>query len=373
MHDENQVAVICGGQSVEHSISIVSSRFVVGQLIDAGYAVSLLYIDEHGRWSYLVDIVEFLGGIDPLNCKECVAVAPLFGEESAFLIAQVSGERFQVNILFPMIHGTQGEDGCIQGVCRLWNRPFVGADILACALSMDKVLTKSVLHAAGVPVAPWQSVTADSLSDFNLSACVDTLGLPLFVKPANLGSSVGITKVMEADDLAKAIDEALSYDPKVLIEAGIEGREIETAVMGNTKPAVAVPGELIVHHEFYSYAAKYEDPEGAVAVVPADLTAEEIAALQSMAVTVYRLLGLEGLARVDFFLAPGGAICVNEVNTLPGMTPISLYPKMWANSGLTAPLMLNRLIELGVSRYNNAKALNRHYTTDQTTVGDLND
>src|SRR5262249_23599558 len=268
----------------------------------------------------------------------------------------------RLDVAFPVLHGTFGEDGTIQGLLELADIPYVGAGVLGSAVGMDKDVQKRLLQAAGIPVTPFVTVTATRWSSerAGLEAGVADLGLPLFVKPANLGSSVGITKVHAADALAAAVATALEYDDKVLIEKGIAGREIECAVLGNEEPRASVPGEICPHAEFYSYEAKYVDENGAVLHIPAPLTEAETAAVQSLAIRVFQLLEGAGMARVDFFLEHGtGTLYVNEINTIPGFTKISMYAKLWEASGIPYRELISRLIDLALQRHARRSALKR--------------
>jgi len=265
------------------------------------------------------------------------------------------GKTVRADVVFPVLHGTYGEDGTLQGLLELAMVPYVGADVLGASVGMDKDVAKRLLAAAGVPVVPWITVHKSEWASGRASIekkSVGALGLPLFVKPACTGSSVGITKVKDADMLGAAMDEAFRYDMRVLIEKAVDCREIECAVLGNEDPRASVLGEIVPRHEFYSYEAKYIDPDGAELKIPAALSPELADGIRAAARSGYLALGCSGMARVDFFLEKiGTRFFLNEINTIPGFTSISMYPKLWEASGLKYADLLDRLIELSLERH----------------------
>jgi D-alanine-D-alanine ligase len=267
--------------------------------------------------------------------------------------------RFGVDVFFPIVHGTLGEDGALQGLLEMAGAPYVGCGVLGSAVGMDKDVAKRLLRDAGLPVVEFLVARAERAHGPELTRRVAAeLGFPCFVKPANLGSSVGVVKVRRAEDFEAALAEAFRYDRKLLIERAIDAREIEAAVLGGPEPSVSLPGEIVPHHEFYSYEAKYLDPAGAELLVPAPLTPEQTREVQGLSLRVFEALELEGLARVDFFLdRRDGRWFVNEVNTLPGFTEVSMYARMWQQSGLDYRSLLSRLIELGLARFEARRAL----------------
>ncbi len=259
-----------------------------------------------------------------------------------------------LDVLFPVLHGPYGEDGTIQGLLELADIPYVGAGVLASALAMDKAVSKRLLAQAGIPVVPWIAVLRRDWrrEPERVAARVEReIGYPCFTKPANLGSSVGITKVHHAGELAAAMDEAARHDRKIVIERGIDARELEVSVLGNDDPVASVVGEIVPCHEFYDYEAKYVDDRSAL-LIPAPISPEEAATIQRLAVEAFRLIDAAGMARVDFFLERGtGRIYLNEINTIPGFTAISMYPKLWEASGLSFRDLVTRLIELALERH----------------------
>jgi D-alanine-D-alanine ligase len=254
-------------------------------------------------------------------------------------------------VVFPLLHGPLGEDGTVQGLLELANIAFVGTGVLGSAVSMDKGVAKQVLHANGIPQPQYISLREAHVNDASLKHAIDTLGLPLFVKPANMGSSVGVSKAKNAAELQAAASHALEYDEWIVIEEAIGGREIEVAVLGNIDARASTPGEIVPGNEFYDYEDKYIT-DGAQLVVPADLSADEIEAVQKLAIVIFHTLRAEGMARVDFFYEKDGrGFLCNEINTIPGFTPISMYPKLWQASGLSYGQLLDELIALAIDRH----------------------
>jgi D-alanine-D-alanine ligase len=262
-----------------------------------------------------------------------------------------------VDLVFPVLHGPFGEDGTIQGLLKLANVPFVGAGVLGSAVGMDKDVMKRLLRDARIPIAKFLAFQRADMNRVSFAKVKKALGLPLFVKPANLGSSVGINKVTNKENFRRAIEDAFRYDNKIVIEEFVPGREIECAVLGNEKPIASLPGEIIVQHDFYSYDAKYIDDKGARFEIPAQLPKAVMKKIRALALRSYRVLCCEGMARVDFFLRANGQVVVNEINTIPGFTKISMYPKMWQASGISYSRLIDRLIKLALERARQEKRL----------------
>jgi len=363
-----RVGIIFGGRSGEHEISLRSARCVVEAIDRDAYEIALIGIDRCGRW-HLLDEAEFrrltdavLPVLDGAGTDVTLLPAPAKGELVDPVRPQASVAR--LDVIFPVLHGTYGEDGTLQGFLELADVPYVGAGVLGSAVGMDKDVQKRLLQGAGVRVAPFLTVTRAQWEarPEAVRAAALSLGLPLFVKPANLGSSVGISKVKSEQELPAAVDTALAYDNKILVEKGLDAREIECAVLGNEAPQASVPGEISPRAEFYSYAAKYLDENGAVLQIPAPLDAAQTAAVRELAVRVFHLLDCAGMARVDFFLERGtDLLYVNELNTIPGFTTISMYPKLWEASGLSYRALIDRLIALALDRHAQRRRLTRHY------------
>lgn len=354
-----RVGVLFGGESAEHEVSLQSARNVIEAIDPERYEVVLIGIDRGGRWHLAESSRFLLDGSDPRRIRlgptdRDVALVP--GTRSD-LVALDAGERLErLDVVFPVLHGPMGEDGTVQGLLRLAHMPFVGPDVLGSAIGMDKDVSKRLLRDAGIPIAPFLTVLrGDPRPGFDEVS--RTLGRPVFVKPANMGSSVGVAKVSSAPELEAALDEAFGFDHKVLLERFVRGREIECAVLGNEDPKASVPGEIVPRHEFYSYEAKYLDDEGAELRIPADLDPETSERVRDLAVRTFRTLCCEGMARVDFFLTDDGEILVNEINTIPGFTRISMYPKLWAATGVSYPELVDALLGLALERAERRRAL----------------
>jgi D-alanine-D-alanine ligase len=347
-----RIVVLFGGRSAEHEISVASARSVTGALDPERYEVVLIGIDKAGAWHLLPALPAAadptgLPGVDDQGPGVALAERP--GERA--LVTEDGGRR-EVDVVFPVLHGPFGEDGSIQGLLEVAGVPYVGAGVLGSALGMDKAVQKILFAAAGLPVVPHEVVLEREWTEDPeaVEARVAGLGLPVFVKPASLGSSVGISKVRTLEELPAAMRDALAYDRKVVVEAGVEGaREIECAVLGNDEPVASVPGEIVPGAEWYDYRAKYLE-EGTDLHIPADLPAEVAHRVQRMAVAAFHAVGCAGMARVDFFYRAPDELLVNEINTIPGFTRISMYPKLWEASGLSYPELVDRLVELALER-----------------------
>jgi len=351
MKKKLRIALLYGGKSAEHEISLISARNIFDAMDKAKYDVVAIAIDKQGGWhvdhgARLLRSAERTH-VDFSDGKGAAVVRP---GASAVPVLRGGAPLGAIDVVFPVLHGPFGEDGTIQGLLKLANLPFVGAGVLGSAVGMDKDVMKRLLRDARIPIAKFLVFGRADQNAIRFASVKKILGLPLFVKPANLGSSVGISKVSKKSEFAAAMELAFRYDNKIIIEEGIDGREIECSVLGNEKPVASLPGEIVVQREFYSYAAKYLDDRGARLEIPARLPARTIKEIQRTAVRAYRALCCEGMARVDFFLRPNGRMLVNEINTIPGFTKISMYPKMWEASGLSYPRLIDRLIGLALER-----------------------
>jgi len=352
-----RLGVLFGGKSAEHEVSLISAKNVIEALDKEKYDVFLIGIDKSGEWR-LRDGYSYLMNADNLKlvqlheAKDCIALVPKNNrKELVNCTNDTLQESLQLDVIFPVLHGTYGEDGTVQGLLKLANIPFVGAGVLGSAIGMDKDVMKRLLRDAKLPVARFVTLHAYNKDAHSFESIVEQVGLPFFVKPANSGSSVGISKVKTKEQFKPFIDEAFLYDRKVLVEEFIPGREIECSVLGNDHPIASLPGEVIPQHEFYSYEAKYLDEEGALFSIPVALPEAITDKIRKMSIDVYRALCCEGMARVDFFLKENGEVFVNEINTIPGFTRISVYPKLWVASGLSYSDLLDRLIELAIERH----------------------
>jgi D-alanine-D-alanine ligase len=353
-----RLLVLYGGESAEHDVSCVTAAHVVRAIDPAKYAVTAVGIAENGRWSISAEVATALeAGPDAIPPR----LDPSGGTpyEPSAALAQTGGTTERV-VALPLLHGPLGEDGTVQGLMELADVAYVGTGVLGSALGMDKAMAKRVLASAGIPQA-----RAIAFDEFERSVelevrIVDELGLPCFVKPANMGSSVGVSKAHSRAELAAAIDLALSYDSWVVAEEAVSGREIEVGVLGNEHPAASVPGEIVPGDEFYSYDDKYVT-DGAELLVPAPLSPDEADQVRELALRVFRTLRCQGLARVDFFYEEGGrGFLCNEVNTMPGFTPISMYPKLWAASGVPYPDLIDRLVTLALERHARRRRNTKH-------------
>jgi D-alanine-D-alanine ligase len=351
MKNKLRVAILFGGRSAEHEISLISARNIVAAMDKKKYEIIAIGIDKQGRWSYdpsarlLRDEHKRVMQFDD---AQLTAILP--GAKQPSLVP-LGGDSLGVDVVFPVLHGPFGEDGTVQGLLKLANLPFVGASVLGSAIGMDKDVMKRLLRDATIPVGRFHAYDRSTADRIRFSRIKKALGQPLFVKPANLGSSVGISKVASRQELEAAVKNAFRFDNKILIEEFIEGREIECSVLGNDDPIASLPGEIVTGHSFYSYEAKYMDDQGSRLEIPAKLPRAIVRSVQEMAIRTYKTLCCEGMARVDFFVKTDGQVLVNEINTIPGFTQISMYPKMWEASGIPYPKLIDRLIQLALQRF----------------------
>lgn len=355
-----RVGVIFGGRSVEHDVSLVSARSVLSVLDPARYEVVPIGVTRAGEWLTSRNVQRMLddgvgretGDHAALLADPSVGGLVRLGDDGR--LAQGSAPMETLDVVFPLIHGGYGEDGKLQGLLEMADLAYVGSGVLGSAVGMDKEVGKRLFAAAGIPVAPSVLVRAHAWAagPAALLASVEReIGYPCFVKPSGQGSSVGVSRARHAQEAREAIDEALSFDDKVLVERAIDAREIEVAVLGNDEPQASVAGEIVTTHEFYDYEAKYHD-DATRLVIPADIPEALSDRLRALAIAGFQALELAGMARVDFLvdrttLAP----YLNEVNTLPGFTPVSMYPKLWEATGLSYPRLVDRLIELALERH----------------------
>lgn len=356
-----RVGIVFGGKSAEHEVSLQSAKNIVEAIDKNKFDVVLLGIDKQGQW-HVNDATNYLQNAnDPerisLNHSGInLAVVP--GQQSNQLIDDSNAKSLgDIDVIFPIVHGTLGEDGSLQGMLRMANLPFVGSSVLGSAISMDKDVAKRLLRDAGLNVAPFVTLTRANRETFTFAAIKDLLGLPLFIKPANQGSSVGVSKVTSEAQYHDAVALAFSFDNKVVVEQGIVGREIECAVLGNDYPEASTCGEIVVNSDFYSYDTKYIDDQAAQVVVPAALDAATNDKIRAIAIRAYQALECCGMSRVDVFLTKENDVIINEINTLPGFTNISMYPKLWQASGISYQDLITRLIELALERHQQESAL----------------
>ena len=354
-----RVGILFGGKSAEHEVSLQSAKNVIDAIDRDKYDVVLIGLDKSGRW-HLNDSSHFLlNSGDPklismAKATSEVALVPESGGKLSGLSGDISGVT--VDVVFPILHGPYGEDGTVQGLLKLANIPFVGAGILGSAVGMDKDVMKRLLRDAGLPIGKFITLRHnDEVPSWD--SVVAALGSPVFVKPANMGSSVGVSKVGNPGDYLEAVRAAFDYDTKILLEEFIAGREIECSVLGNEEPMASVPGEILPTHDFYSYEAKYIDENGARLQIPAELPPETSEKVRALSIRTFEVLCCEGLARVDIFLKSDGELVVNEINTLPGFTSISMYPMLWKASGIPYTELIDRLLQLAMARHERERGL----------------
>jgi D-alanine-D-alanine ligase len=372
MRQKIRVGILFGGKSAEHEVSLQSAKNVYDAIDREKYHPVLIGIDKTGRWLLSEGSRFLLNAEDPgrisLNqAGDPVVLVPESG--GALSSLKGPGDSGAVDVVFPILHGPFGEDGTVQGLLRLADIPFVGSGVLGSALGMDKDVMKRLLRDAGIPIGKFLVLRShEAFPSFD--GITEVLGLPFFVKPANMGSSVGVSKIHNEAEYQIGLAEAFLYDTKIILEEYIRGRELECAVLGNEEAIASVPGEVISSHEFYSYDAKYLDEKGAALEIPAKLPAAVAETVRELAIKTFRTLCCTGLSRVDFFLRDGtagaGEIIVNEINTIPGFTRISMYPKLWEASGLSYTELISRLIDLAIAGFEKEKWLRTSYQYGST-------
>jgi D-alanine-D-alanine ligase len=346
-----RVGVLFGGRSGEHEVSLASAASIIRGLDPEKYEAVPIGITKEGHWLIGAGAQKMLPEVLRTGQRVLMSADPT---ESALMPLDGSPRGQKLDVVFPVIHGTFGEDGTMQGLLELAGLPFVGAGVLGSAIGMDKDVAKKLMQVAGIPVVPWIAVQR---ADWERQpkeirrAIEKKFKYPVFVKPATLGSSVGMTKVHSRAELGPALDLAAEFAMKIMVERAVSAREIEVSVLGNHDPRASIPGEIVPHREFYDYAAKYLE-EGTKLLIPAKLTKSEVKKVQGMAVTAFRALELSGMARVDFFIEKrGGKIFLNEVNTIPGFTSISMYPKLWEANGIPFRELIGKLIDLALEQH----------------------
>ncbi len=377
MKPKKRILILFGGRSGEHEVSINSAASVLNALDREKYEVIPVAITREGKWLSGITPAQLVAGINPQALTgavvggeaehETLPVNSADMKMAMLAVGKTKADTGASDVIIPVLHGTYGEDGTVQGLLELANVPYVGAGVLGSALGMDKVLMKTVLAQHGLPQARfWSCLRRDweSNSPLVIEMVEKKLGYPCFVKPANLGSSVGISKAHHRTELISAMDLAAKYDRKIIVEEYIDARELEVSVLGNDDPIASLPGEIIPEKEFYDYEAKYLDGMTRLKI-PANLLSDTVARLQELAVKVFKVLDCAGLARVDFFIRkPDGDILVNEINTMPGFTQFSMFPKLWEATGIGYQELLDRLIDLAIERHRDK---NRSKTNSRTT------
>jgi D-alanine-D-alanine ligase len=357
---KRRVVVLFGGRSAEHEVSVVSARSVIDAMDPERYEPVAIGVRKDGRWHLVA------GGPRALDASAAPGALPAVGvgagpevaldqDPGAQALVAADGARTEIDVVFPVMHGPFGEDGSIQGFLEMAGVPYVGAGVLGSAVGMDKAVQKVLFRAAGIPVVAHEVVHEREWEEDPeaVEARAEHLGYPLFSKPATLGSSVGVVKVDASDALRAALEEAFRYGRKAVLEKAVDAaREVEIAVLGNDDPVASIAGEIVPRgHAFYDYEAKYLDEQGAELLIPAPLDEATHAEVRRLAVAAFRAAECAGMARVDFFVRPTGEVILNEINTIPGFTQISMYPKLWEASGLPYPELIDRLIELAIERH----------------------
>lgn len=351
--DKINLCIIFGGKSAEHEVSLQSANSIINAVDHDKYELTLIAMDKNGRF-FLCEEDNFLLNVDSPKTISLKAL----DNELAFIPGESKASFYSIrdkklikgiDVVFPIIHGTYGEDGSLQGLLKLLNVPFVGSGVSGSAVGMDKDIMKRLLRDDGIKISDF--LVYRSIEEANFNEAVDQLGLPMFIKPANLGSSVGVSKAIDKKTFLAGVNNAFKFDRKVIVEEFVEGREIECAVKGNINIEVSIPGEILPTDEFYSYEAKYINETGALLEIPVDLEDALIKEMQKIAKKAYICLDAKGLARIDFFVR-GKEILVNEINTLPGFTKISMYPKLWQYDGVSYKELINELITLAIEEHN---------------------
>ncbi len=367
-----RIGILFGGRSGEHEVSLRSARSVLQAIDREKYSVSLIGITKNGRW---------IGGENPLAALEDGDEAIERCPDTILLIDPVDNSLIQISrnrndetiyinktedldVIFPVLHGSFGEDGAVQGLFELADIPYVGSGLVGSSVGMDKGVFKSVMCSAGLPVLPSMTVNrSEYRSDtaIMVDRIIKQLTLPVFIKPANLGSSVGITKASNIGELKSGLDEASKWDRRIVIEEGVDAREIEVSVLGNDEPQVSIAGEVVPQRDFYDYDAKYVSDDSEL-LIPAPISPDQLVRIQEMAIAAYKAVDCSGMARVDFLLdKSSGKVWINELNTIPGFTNISMYPKLWQASGIEYPELIDKLIELALERKEQRDATERSF------------
>ncbi|KXG09535.1 D-alanine--D-alanine ligase [Anoxybacillus rupiensis] len=349
------IGVLYGGKSPEHKVSLQTAMAVMNAIDQTKFDVIPIYITKEGQWAKGEKLTSPVQDIKQLEMKpEAKEILPVALNQAP--VSAISSERQEeetIDVIFPLLHGPNGEDGTVQGLLELLNLPYVGNGVLASAVGMDKVIMKNLFAQAGLRQVKYVAFLRKEWTQDEKKAYDKVereLGYPCFVKPANAGSSVGITKCKKREDLEAAFAEAFQYDRKIIVEEAIIGREVEIGVIGNDNPICSVVGEIVPKKEFYDYQAKYEDGNTEL-IIPADITEEQYQTIQQMAIAAFKALDLSGLVRADFFLAADGTVYINEINTMPGFTPFSMFPLLWKHTGVSYSELIEKLVQLAIERH----------------------
>ncbi|AGX02272.1 MULTISPECIES: D-alanine--D-alanine ligase [Bacillus] len=352
---KKKLGLLYGGKSAEHKVSMQTALAVIKALDLEKFDIYPVYITEEGEWVKGPMLEAPAESVKQLEFSQGEAMSPAALAPAMFK----SAEESSFDVIFPLLHGPNGEDGTVQGMLELLNLPYVGNGVLASSAGMDKVIMKNIFAQAGLPQvnyvwfvrSEWQKAGETAYEKVE-----EELGYPCFVKPANLGSSVGISKCTNREELAAAFEEAFQFDRKIIVEEGVTAREIELGVLGNDEPECSVAGEIVPKKDFYDYKAKYEDGDTAM-IIPAEITEEEYSTLNEMSIRAFKALDCSGLVRADFFLTRDGKVMINEVNTMPGFTPFSMFPLLWKHTGVEYPQLIERLVNLAIERHTEKQSI----------------
>ena len=355
MSKKKKVAILYGGRSVEHGVSVNSARNIFEYLDKDLFEPVPIGISTTGQWFLTQEVSK--------DMEQGKALGLLLDPANPGFLLLSSGDRFKTDIIFPVLHGTDGEDGSIQGLIKAMDIPMVGTSVLGSSMAMNKIVAKRLLKQAGLPVTDFLAFRYDEKDKISFSAISKKLGLPFMVKSASLGSSVGVSKVKSKKDFVNAVEEAFRYDQEMIAEEYITGREIECAVLGNYPPEASYPGEVVISkkYEFYTFDAKYVDPDAVRIDVPAKLTKPVAEKIRKASVKAFEALHCEDFSRIDLFLDKKGKIYINEINTIPGFTNSSMYPVMWKERGVAFPELITRLLNLAQERYDRSKRIERDF------------
>lgn len=357
MSKKKKVAILYGGRSVEHGVSVNSARNILEYIDKDLFEPLTIGISKTGQW--------FLTSGVTKDIEQGKALGLILDAQRPGFTLISSGDRIKTDVIFPVLHGTDGEDGSIQGLIKAMDIPMVGTSVLGSSASMNKIVAKKLLNEAGLPVTRFLTFHHSEKDTMNLDQIAGILGLPFMIKSSSLGSSVGVTKVKDETSFRVAVEEAFRYDDALIAEEFITGREIECAILGNDPPQASYPGEIVISkkYEFYTFDAKYVDPDAVSIDVPAKLRPEEAEQIREVSVKAYQALYCEDFARVDLFFTQDGKIYINEINTIPGFTNSSMYPMMWKERGISFPDLITKLLDLAMERYDRGKRIERDFNS----------
>ncbi|MCC5931019.1 MAG: D-alanine--D-alanine ligase [Cyclobacteriaceae bacterium] len=355
MQTKTKVTILYGGRSVEHEISVRSAANVAKYIDKNLFDISIIGIDKKGNWFWMKEVSS--------NFEKGEEIALLLKAESPSFIKLSDGTRQTTDIVLPVLHGTDGEDGSVQGLLKTCNIPMAGTGVTGSAIAMDKILTKQMLKMAGVPVADYLTYSIMEKSDIRFDEVKSKLGLPFMVKASALGSSVGVSKVKVEEDFIPALEDSFKYGDQILIEAYVKGRELECAILGNEDAIASEPGEIIMlkNYDFYDYQAKYQDENAIEMAIPAAIDHKKAEEIKRLSLQAYKVCRCEDFSRIDVFLAEDGQVIINEINTIPGFTSASMFPGLWANKGISYPGLITKIIETAIARKAKYESFATHY------------